>query len=333
MPVVLDKTWIIDSNNAGGGVSAVADHRSLLLAIKDSLVFGPNPQCWNTVGSSNSVFGAMDAVDRWAAAANLVWAKPGDPHSWIVLETDGGFVNQVCIDLTPLDTGSTQGPLISVYISTAGFAGGDASNRPVAVDEVTVLNGAQWCGTDSTTPAFNWVWHHWHADDGPSDRVVIHVNNVPVSFWLFDGEPQFPNAAWATPFIACISAGTALGDSAATYTKLWANPAAKALVAAAHADLYFVSEGWAGQGAGQRLQVANDLDSLWPFFSIAFASETVGARGRLTGYDRLNRGCWDLWFGSTAIGEGDTYPAGAARDFVQFGHLVFPWDGSVPVTA
>jgi hypothetical protein len=41
----------------------------------------------------------------------------------------------------------------------------------------------------------------------------------------------------------------------------------------------------------------------------------------------------DLWYGSVTLNTGDTYPNSTARTFVQLGDLVFPWDGSVVVTA
>ena len=42
---------------------------------------------------------------------------------------------------------------------------------------------------------------------------------------------------------------------------------------------------------------------------------------------------YDLWYGSTAVGQGDTYPNDSTRQFVQFGHFIFPWNGTAPQTA
>jgi hypothetical protein len=38
----------------------------------------------------------------------------------------------------------------------------------------------------------------------------------------------------------------------------------------------------------------------------------------------------DLLFGPSSASHGDTYPDDGSRQLVQFGHLVFPWDGSTP---
>lgn len=326
----LDKVWVFPAvSTTGGGVSGPADHRELLHGIKTAFNAAASP--WTVAGSSNSTVGAMDAVDRLAAAANWIWDAAGTAHSWIVLTSVAGA--QICIDCTPLAS-TVQGPFLTVaYSPGKAFAGGSNINRPVAADEIILLNGVQWCGTDSTTGAFNFVYHVMRSNDGAADRVVIHNNKVPVGFWLLDNVAQQPVVGWATPRVCAVIGGLNLTTPVTTYSKLWALAPAKALVGATTCNVYFTSDGWGGQGAGQRLTVANDITSEWPMFSIAFASQTINGRGRLTGQSPTHRGCWDLWFGSITPGEGDTYPAGGSNEFVQFGHLIFPWDGSVPVTA
>ena len=59
---------------------------------------------------------------------------------------------------------------------------------------------------------------------------------------------------------------------------------------------------------------------------MGIVSTTAGSRGRLGTV-------FDLWYGSKAIGQGDTYPNDTSRQFAQFGHFVFPWNGSIPVTS
>ena len=326
-----DKTWTFPAVNQIVGLSgsSLSDHRHLLRLIKNALLAGVSP--WSVAGSSNSVVGAFDGVDRWVVDNNLVWDAAGVAHSWIVLTSTPG--PQLCIDCTPLD-GTTQGPnLTVVYSWTGAFAGGSNLNRPTAPDEVVLLNGVQWIGTDSTTPTLQTVFHVIRSDDGEAERIIIHYNNIPVAFWFFDHVPQKPVAGWPTPWVAGVVGAENLTTKQTTYARLWKSPALKAQVPGTVGTVYSCSDGWAGYGAGQRLQAANDFTSAWPFFSIAFASETAGLYGRLTGSDPTARGCWDMWFGSTALAEGDTYPAGGTKEFVQFGHLIFPWDGSVPVTA
>src|SRR5512143_1676931 len=103
MPVAT-KTWEFLINQSWGGLGTVlADNRDLMLKIKNALinsgVFTSEMVVW---GSNNGAgaFGNGDAVDRWAAAANLVWAAAGVNHSWMVL-TQGGIHprSAICIDL------------------------------------------------------------------------------------------------------------------------------------------------------------------------------------------------------------------------------------------
>jgi len=91
-------------------------------------------------------------------------------------------------------------------------------------------------------------------------------------------------------------------------------------------NAYLSCEGFGDKAFGQQMLVSNELDGFWPFTPIGVVSNSAGSRGRLgTAYD--------LWYGSTAIGDGDTYPADTSRQFAQFGHFIFPWDGSAPQTA
>src|SRR5947209_5087453 len=95
-------TWQQSLNNvqlASG--TALTDHRTILLGIKNALIgFGTNP-C-TVKGSCHSTVAGLDAVDRWSAIANLVWAAAASAHSWIVLEqggiyTSGGSKTQILL--------------------------------------------------------------------------------------------------------------------------------------------------------------------------------------------------------------------------------------------
>ena len=325
----LDKTWVFPSVNAtGSGVTAKQCHQNLLLDIKNSIA-----GAWPSVaGSSDATNAGMDAIDRWTVANDLTWAAPGVAHSWIVLDTPLG--GQLCFDCTPLDSG-VEGPRLTVAYSESGaFAGGSTSNRPTAVDEIVMLNGGQWIGTTAASGTFNYVFHHMRDSvQEQAERIIIHIGGVCVGFLFLDLVPQNPVAGWATPSIVGYVGATNLSTNQLTYQRLWSAAAFKGREAGVVGDIVMTSEGFNGVGAGQALTTANDFTLAWPFFSIAFASQTVGMRGRLTGMNPVQRGCWDLWFGSTTISEGSTYPAAGTNDFVQFGHLIFPWDGSVPVTA
>jgi len=70
-----------------------------------------------------------------------------------------------------------------------------------------------------------------------------------------------------------------------------------------------------------------DDDTLeWPIMPIGLLSTTGMHRGR-------KGALYDIWWGSTAAGSGNTYPEDGSNQFVQFGHLIFPWNGSTPEIA
>src|SRR6266568_2376351 len=97
MPVpTLDKTY---EYTRAGAISTVnqaftasgtilTDCQAIIFAwVRSLLNFTTNP--WTCTGSSNGTgTGALDAVNRWAASTNLIWANSGN-HSWIVLKSAG----------------------------------------------------------------------------------------------------------------------------------------------------------------------------------------------------------------------------------------------------
>src|SRR5574340_893123 len=110
----LQRTWRFQVNQAtAAGGSGLVACQNLMWAIKESLkgngawtdATGAGAAAAGTFvvrSSSNGAgaFGNGDGVDRWAAAAGLVWAAPGTSHSWIVLRQTGiGATYEVCIDL------------------------------------------------------------------------------------------------------------------------------------------------------------------------------------------------------------------------------------------
>ena len=150
-------------------------------------------------------------------------------------------------------------------------------------------------------------------------------------FWLFD-KPNRTVSGWTVPAVALVS-GTydTLLDYAALHTV--SSPNLKGYGTSAM-SLWMSTESFGSSlgAVGAKLVSANSFDSHWPLTPIGLASLDAGQVGR---HGEL----FDLWFGSTAANHGDTYPGDATRQFVQFGDLVFPWDGlpgdagSTPETA
>jgi hypothetical protein len=81
--------------------------------------------------------------------------------------------------------------------------------------------------------------------------------------------------------------------------------------------------------------VANDINAAWPMYRFgcyvrpnqayadAVATPLVNARG-YTGQIR------DLWWVQAQLGEGDTMPAAATKNFIVLGDTCHPWNTTVP---
>lgn len=89
--MALEKTWQTSFNDLL--ISDVTNQdrgRHQLFWYKDALTRGSFTGKWTVVGSSDSVVGAMDGVDRWTTTftpSKLVWNNNGSAHSWIVLQS------------------------------------------------------------------------------------------------------------------------------------------------------------------------------------------------------------------------------------------------------
>ena len=314
LPTVV-KTWQFDLNQMVGGLSSqetcVDD---LWLAIKNSLIgFASSP--WTVWGSCDSVTAYNDdGTDCWDDASDIVHAQVGVAHSWIVLENAVIGV-QVCIDLRYPLTGSYF-PNHYLFASWAGFnADGTTTTAPTASDRVTVVDDDRVC----PPAAFTGKLHVMHSTDGEETRVLVCYNNQPTVFWCF-GMAADRASVWTTGFLAAKS-----GDSASMLTYELFNDAANfhTSIDGDVRTLYCTSEMMGTSMLGQSIIYSDDDTGDWPFCSIGLVNTTGVHRGR-------KGEIVDLWWGSTAVATGTAFPSDASRDFVQFGDMIVPWDGSVP---
>lgn len=312
----LTKTWQFNVNNAISALgSALADNRRLLRSIKNAMVgFGTNPWQVRYSCDSSTAGTAGDGVDRWAADANLVWATAGTAHSWIVLRQTGIATNFEI--LISCESSAPNGQIATIAVSfSAGFTGGSTTARPTATDEQVMLSAANWSGnnTDQATR-----WSVMQSTDGQCTRVIICVAGSVTAYWLFE-KPANPTTGWSNPSVSFVVQATpttiALCASGATLGKMRNGSTTGNVVLLCEGNRSFVIPDDTVYG-----NIANEIDSSWPMVPIAFESYTVGVRGR---HGTLQ----DMWFGSTSISTGDTYPNDSSNQFVQFGNLILPWNG------
>ena len=320
----LEKSWEFDVNQPyTAGSTGLETHQKVLFGIKESLVnaLASRPamhQGWTVVRSSDSVEAL--STDLWIHKEDLVFGS-GD-HSWIVLEQVGISDNfQICIDLSNADPTKLTIVWAPTGFPESGTGSGDTSNRPEAADEVVLLDDALWLG-GQTTSAFR--IHAMQSVDGQSTRILGFWQNHCVLFWLFE-KPSRPVAGWALPAVAL---ATGVDNGNVTYAALHtvASPNLWGYGSTGKMGIWMSTESFGNGLAAVGAQFAgpNAFDGNWPLTPIGLASIDGGSPGR---HGELA----DLWFGSTTPGHGDTYPGDTSRRFAQFGHLVFPWDGTPEV--
>lgn len=351
------KTYTFDLNNqvaADGGFTPSADglqptndRKQTLLEVKDSLVASG---AWSVKLSSDS--STAGAGDNWSTIADLFYRREdlSGVFSWIVLANTTMDV-EIYIGLETEN--GTEGGEWRVIASRptlsggSGFTGGTTTARPTASDEQVLadptftLGQPGWGHNDPV--GRDWVWHTMVSDDDEVTRVLI-CRDSEVRCWWFVERIQNPVSGMSSPELAmAFRPGTTNSNTAGLATCLHTQymdgvgPSGSHYVGSSPLLLsdgfinygpwfYLTGEGFSNDALGQNFAVANQVDGNWDFSPVGLASLTPGFIGR-------HGEMFDMWWGSEAVNTGDTYPSDSSRQFVQFGDLIFPWDGSVPVIA
>lgn len=137
-------------------------------------------------------------------------------------------------------------------------------------------------------------------------------------------KPRDAMPGWLTPWICTVATSAyASTDYQPTYGYLNdVNSLTFSMAGAATTKLYYTSEFCVDSMLGQRQTTSADLDGgSWPMLPIGLFSNVSGRVGRLGALT-------DLWWGATAVADGDYYPADLTRQFVQIVDIIVPWNGS-----
>jgi hypothetical protein len=304
----LEKTWQFNVNQvtATSGVHET-DVDTMILKLKNSLIgFASTP--WTVVSSSNGV--TFGASDFWSTIADLVHANSG-AHSWIVLKQTGcgGQGNfQICLDLLS----SSVNTYNIAFSLNAGFIGGSVSARPTASDE-SVNTGAAFA---ANIPEQN-VLHVMQTSDGTSTRVIVASSGVVRCTWFIETQADCLASPNSAAFYVSSGVLTTVLTASAAFNGRNASLAYQAYLTGEMAANTLICN----LNAGAQNQFVNAYQ-LCPIGLYSNTATKLGRVGRLV----------DLWWGSSAIALGSTYPlTGDTREFVQFGAVVYPWNGSIPV--
>lgn len=298
-----EKTWQFDVNVTRASALAA------MVGFKDSMkAFGSSP--WTVWGSSNGVaYGNNDGVDRWGTPAQ---------GGWIVLKQPGLGANfSWCMQYTSSINGEWEST-----ISFAGFnTDGTATVRPTASDEFMYTSSQ---AQKRPYPLAAGVSHIMQSSDGQCLRWFRCASNKAVSVSFIE-KLKDPISGWT----GAVAVGR-LGDASIEQTTyaLW-NDATSIYASNGSSGVpcYLTSEGWGSSTLGEQITFPDDDTSEYPASPIYLATTTVGSRGPVKG------SLYDLWWGSTTPVTGDCYPGDGSRQFVQFGDMIFPWNGSTPVIA
>lgn len=315
------KTWQYSVNQqvlATGTNSGTA--AKLLRGIKNSLIgFGLAP--WATTYSCDGVTAgtAGDGVDRWATDNNIVWNTSG-AHSWYVLRQTGIATNfELCLDCL-YSSATTMNMTIAISPST-GFSGGTTSARPTSADEIVLVSDGYWgVYSQGATSDSNHRYHVMQSTDGAITRIIIYTSGAATGFWDFE-KPAISVTGWTNPSVSTVL-GSNNGTAVITATNLYSTANAKGK-GASEMSMFYTCESRNNVGIFSVLNSRNDISLEYPILPIGLESDTVSNKGR---HGRLA----DIFYGLSIIPDGFVYPSDGTNQFVQFGNLIFPWNGSMP---
>ncbi len=342
LPVFI-RTWQFQANNAVAASGVVlTTGRNLLLAIKNGFL---GTGAWTdtanaaTVATNNfsvdyscdsAVAGVPgDGVDRWVAAANLVWAAGA--HSWIVLKQPAlaGGTLYICIDLSTATVNQA-----TIVISRAGFTGGTTLARPTATDEVVILSAGNW-GMSSADAAQNWTIQK--SADGKATRLILCRGGWAVGLWFFE-EPS-TGLTWTQPLFAYAfgTSTTAPVSSQLVFANFFSNASFFSIVSGRplKGGLAMPVYGTAATAVIATQAVVNDMGAAWPLMPVSgLVRDTyVYNSAILDGVKGRAGAMVDFWWVPTALGEGDKMPAAGTANIWILGDVAFPWNTSAPPIA
>ncbi len=364
----LQKTWFYNVNNKRGNQSNLAWHQNLMHAIHRALIndspdvawtddtgaVAAPPGIWTVDHNCDSITAGTpgDAVDRYVTALNLIWDRPGDPHSWCVYNTGmNGGLGQVVIDLDNNNSATVGGTPESINVEISwegdygtGGAAGTTTAHPLALanfSEITRGDVAlgHWAGAQ-TTNGLDIAWHMMMSSDGEELRIFFLRNSVCFAIWhigetigFADESPggtdrPWVGSIWSTTQVTPVEAGSLFFGSGWLHRGSTLGEAKAVSGNGNLVQIIFLSHNgssdttqWEvvdlGGGADEtnNKQLAGEL-SLWDHDSVG----SRGAKGRMK----------DIWVCKNDKPIGATFPVGS-RQFHQIAaNILVPWNGSIP---
>jgi hypothetical protein len=309
----LTKTYTHSANNRVVYASLTQTAQDVLFAWKAELKL----RGFTVKGSSDSSAAAMDGLDRWATAANIVrGANTTSAQSWIVLEHAGMAGTEILLAYQ----GATD-DVAKVSFSQGGIwtIAGTATFQPTAADECIVH-----ASSDSlivATTSLDRLWTSAVATDGSGLFFAIARGGVfgrLIYIGLATSAVLAP-ATWDVPAWGFSTTGTVFTHAAAFSGTTIAN----ARISGADVNLNWGIETW-----GAMVCPNNTITGVWAwqgnehvFQPCSLGSTTLGKAGNVI----------DIFNGPTNMVDGDTWPNDGTQTLVAVGDFVIPWNGTMPI--
>jgi len=347
---VLVKTWQTNLNNRVFADSAGRtdnedfgnDQRNLFYGIKEAMKnFASNP--WTVEGSSDFVTSNMSGTDLITdPITDLRCSQIGfaQDHSWLVMKQAnvGGSGLSVLFNHEGANNGD--GAVFDVFISEVGFGAanggtdGSITVPPTATDQVQINSGNTfgiegcWGGGDSGVLARSFVFNVWQSTDGQCTRVLVLYNNSPIGFWFFD-TVQNPVTGWGEKFVCgVLQNGNVNNARTPDYDVLNTGTARMRSIRTGIGDVRLFMSGEGFGSVSELIGQQGDLQDGVNQLNQEFHLSPINVASMATGFIGRHGQMFDLWWGPELRPNGTAYPRGASPlQFVQFGDIVFPWDG------
>ncbi len=151
------RTWTCSLNNVPSQATLDAQGKACLYAFKEAF----KSAGWTCEGSSSSVAAGMDGTDRWASAANLVWAAGGVAHSWIVLKSPAGYLpnSKYVYLMLSCGTGASNQYQANISFGSGAFTGGTTTADPSAPGQVRAFASKQFLQSTLANAKWHVVWN------------------------------------------------------------------------------------------------------------------------------------------------------------------------------
>lgn len=152
---------------------------------------------------------------------------------------------------------------------------------------------------------------------GASTRIVVMSAGIIRSVWLVE---NLADSALTNQAVACLFSG------APTVSSFFNSALLNGRFGSTNFAAFTGCEGYSnGAVVTVNAGAISNITSAYPIVALSAHSETAGCKGRAGRFS-------DLWFGSSSIVTGSTYPTSPDnKQFAQFGPFVMPWNGTSPV--